>query len=253
MPNTPHTDTRFELLQGTDHSRYTLHEAREISFILRQLAARRAMITAYYGEGNEFMVTSVVELSLDGQQLYLDVSPDEALNARVLALGSLVCATQLDRVKIQFVVTDLVPANFEGFPAFRAPLPTSLLRLQRREYFRLSAPSYEGLTCHIPLPDGRRITVRIADISGGGIGVLAPAGNEIFEPETLFENCRIDLPGSTPLNVSIKVCNVFRLTRPDGSQSIRAGCQFTDLPAPAANTIQRYILQAERDRKLREV
>jgi flagellar brake protein len=253
MPNTPHTDTRFELLQSSDHSRYTLHEAREISFILRQLAARRAMITAYYGESNEFMVTCVVELSLDGQQIYLDVSPDETLNARVLALGRLICATQLDKVKIQFEVTRLEPASFEGFPAFRAPLPTRLLRLQRREYFRLSAPSYDGLACHIPLPDGRRITVRIADISGGGIGVLAPAGNEVFTPETVFENCRLELPGGIPLTVSIKVCNVFRLTRPDGSQSIRAGCEFSNLPPAAANTIQRYILQAERDRKLREV
>ncbi|KAF7598171.1 MAG: flagellar brake protein [Candidatus Dactylopiibacterium carminicum] len=243
---------RIELLHPGELSRYALNDVREIRFVLKQLAARRAMLTAYYGDGNDFIATCVVELSTENDTLYIDVSPDQALNDRILRLGALHCATQLDKVRIQFEVEDLQMSSFEGLPAFRAPLPQSLLRLQRREYYRLTAPAYDKLECTIPLPDGRQTTLRVTDISGGGIGILGPANSDFLQPEAVLADCRLTLPGIPTTTVTIRVCNVFRLTNADGSQGVRVGCQFVDLPPSAANAIQRYILQSERDRKLRE-
>lgn len=46
--------------------------------------------------------------------------------------------------------------------------------------------------------------------------------------------------------------NLFRVTNRDGSVTLRAGCEFTQLSGNMAATIQRYILKIERERNARE-
>lgn len=255
MAHTESPEPRFELLKADDYTQYLLRETREIVFVLRQLASRRANITAYLDEGQHFFPTSIVEIEDDERHLLLDLGPDTELHEKIVAAEGILCITQMDKVKIQFMLQGAQVTHHENFPALRAPLPAKLLRLQRREYYRLSAPSSTPLRCLIPVSpiNGEQIDARVLDISGGGIAVVIPPQGLNFTPEQEYPNCRLELPEFGPITATLRIRNVFRLVQRNGVETIRAGCQFVDLSPATANLIQRYILKVERDRKLRGV
>lgn len=237
-----------ELVAADSYTQYLLNQPREIAFVLRQIAAHRAMTTAYFGNTRDFLLTTVIEVSADNRHVFLDLGADEEFNARALKEEHLLCATQLEKVKIQFPLKNMERTEHDGFPAMRAPLPATLLRLQRREYYRLATPSIDSLNCQIPLPGGRKINARVLDISGGGVAIIAPPEGNDLELDKVFDNCRLDLPDSGPIIVSIQIRNLFRMKTRGGQEALRAGCQLLNLPANAANMIQRYILKVERER-----
>lgn len=254
MADTAHPATRFELLQSDDYEQYLLHERREIAYVLRQLAAHRCMITAYIGNSSRFLMSSVLSVSDDDRSLYLDVGHDEALNNEAAQADSLLCMTQLDKVKVQFPVKRPRLENFGKYPALFAETPDTLLRLQRREYYRLTAPVAHSLICRIPAPgSSSRVEARVIDISGGGLAVIVPPKDMNLSADQKYFDCRLDLPDFGPVTATLRVRNIFKITSRSGTDMLRAGCQFEDLPVAMANAIQRYILRVERDRKARDI
>ena len=248
---------KFELLQADDYSRYLLREKTDILFNLRALMQRRAMLSAFIDASADSFLSAILAITADEQHLILDAASDEAINLRVEAAEKLICVTQLDKIKIQFAAHQIERVTHEGHDAFRTPVPDVLLRLQRREYYRLTAANPHTLICLIPvILDGQKkiisVEAAVVDISGGGLAVLIPPGEVPFEPDMEFADCRLMLPETGPIATSLRVRNLFRITNRDGSIMLRAGCEFVDLPASMASTIQRYILKAERERNARE-
>lgn len=248
---------KFELLQADDYSRYLLRGRTDILFNLRGLIQKRAMLSAFIDASADSFLTAIVALSADENQLILDAASDETINRRVEAAEQLICVTQLDRIKIQFAARGIQRIQHEGHDAFRVQVPDVMLRLQRREYFRLTAPSAHSLTCLIPMTIGgehRDISVEasVVDISGGGLSITIPSEGMVVEPDMEFGNCRLMLPETGAIVTSLRVRNLFRITNRDGSITLRAGCEFTHLSSAMASTIQRYILKVERERNARE-
>lgn len=248
---------KFEILQADEHSRYLLSGKTDIVYNLRNLVQKRAMISAYIDASADSFLTALLEIDPEHQRITLDAANSETINDRVAGADQLICVTQLDKIKIQFAARKLMRVSHEGHPAFQAVLPDVLLRLQRREYYRLIASNPHGLTCLVPFTHGdekRMVSVEatVLDISSGGIAILLPPNEPALEPETLLTDCRLMLPETGPIVASLLVRNIFRITNRDGSIMLRAGCEFTNLPAAMASTIQRYILKAERERNARE-
>lgn len=248
---------KFELLQADDYSRYLLREKTDILYNLRALMQKRAMLSAFVDASADSFLTAIVAITPDERHLILDAASDESINQRAQAAEQLICVTQLDKIKIQFAARDIQRITHEGHDAFRINLPEILLRLQRREYYRLTSPNAHGLNCQIPIRiegEDRIITVDadVVDISGGGLAVTVPPSGVAFEPDMEFPDCRLMLPEIGPIATTLRVRNLFRITNRDGSVMLRAGCEFMDLSAGMASTIQRYILRAERERNARE-
>lgn len=248
---TPNESLKFELLQADDYSQYLLSNPREIRQILRGLIEKRAMVTAYLDGPGESFLTTPLDLTPDERGLILDASNDETMNQHALASQQVFCITQLDNVKIQFALSDLERQAYPARFALRAPVPDLLLRLQRREYYRLAAPAAHSLTCTVPIQGPGGVTsyqARIVDISGGGIAVMVPPKGVLIEPEMAFQDCHIMLPEVGPVDATLMIRNVFRLTNRQGITMLRAGCQFIDLPDNMNTLINRYILKVERGR-----
>ena len=248
---------KFELLQSDDYSQYLLREKTDILYNLRGLMQKRAMLSAFIDASADSFLTAILAITPDEHYLILDAASDESINRRVEGAEQLICVTQLDKIKIQFAAKELSRFPYEGHEAFRVALPDVLLRLQRREYYRLMAPVSHSISCLIPVTEdgGTRIVsveANVLDISGGGLAVMVPPNGMTFEPEMEFADCRLMLPETGPISTSIKVRNIFRITNRDGSVMLRAGCEFTNLPSNMAATIQRFILKAERERNARE-
>jgi c-di-GMP-binding flagellar brake protein YcgR len=243
------------LLEPSDHAQYLLRTKNEILFILRGLMASTDHITIYFNEGRDFLLSAVIQVDDDG--LVLDYGGNLAADARALAADRLFCVTVHDKIRVQFALRGLRKIDYLGRPAFRAALPDSVLRLQRREYYRLTTPIVHPIKCQIPVmkEGGLSTTVmeaNVVDISGGGLAMMVPPAGLIFSAGDVFENCRIQLPDVGVVITTLEIRNVFDVTLRTGAQVARAGCQFTNLPGPMLTLIQRYIIKVERERKARE-
>ena len=232
-------------------ARYAVRDRMEIIQLLRALADKRLLVTAYVDEAASF-VTVVLALEPNAETLILDASPDEALNRRALDAPHLTCMTRLDNVRIQFALVPLAAIRYEDGAALRARLPTSVLRLQRREFFRLTAPQWASLTCDITLGQadgtGRTVSAQILDISGGGLAIFVPPQDLTLEAGMKFDDCRLVLPDGEPLPVRLAVRNLFDIERANGTRARRAGCEFIGLSSAITARLQRYILRLQRDR-----
>jgi c-di-GMP-binding flagellar brake protein YcgR len=247
---------RFELMQADDYGKYLLHSKKEILFLLRAMRDKGTLITVYFNQGSDFLLTTLLSVSAEHNTMLLDPGSNAEMNRKALESDKLVFIATHEKVKIQFTVKHLARAGHEGREAFRAAVPDELLRLQRREYYRLTAPIAHPLRCIIPvkMADGSRSSFEttVIDISGGGLAVMAPPEGVEFETDHLFENCRIELPEVGTVIATLRVRNVFEFTQRSGARHKRSGCQFVDLPGHMLTLIQRYIIRIERERKARE-
>src|SRR5262245_33621998 len=177
--------------------KYAIVSRLEISQILQGLARRGAIITAHLA-ADDFFITSIVAVDTAVGQLWLDIPPNPQQAARALGSAKLACTGSLDKVQIRFVCESVEAGTLNGRPAFLAPLPQKLARLQRREHFRIETPVAAPLKCRITATrQNRPVTVELTvlDISCGGIALLTPPGQFDPEPQAQYP-CTVALPGS---------------------------------------------------------
>lgn len=243
-----------ELLDPRDYSQYLLHSPSDIHFSLRSLLDAGARITVYFNEGKDFLLTTLLRVGDD--DLVLDYGGNEEMDRKALVAGKLFCAAQQGHVKIQFILHGFRKITHEGRPAFQADIPDSLLRLQRREFYRLTVPLLRPLRCSVPYakPDGSmaEMEIKVVDISIGGLQVLSPPEGIGFKQGATFPGCRLELPEVGFVNTTLKVRGIFDATLRSGATVKRAGCEFVNLPGPMMTLVQRYIIKVERERKARE-
>lgn len=231
------------------YSQYLVHSRAEIAQILRAISRQTEMVTAYFNHGQEFFLTSIVEADPNQGRLVVDCGTDEAANARAMVAGKILFVTNQDRVKVQFSVSRLERIQHQGKPAFRAPFPAELLKLQRREAYRLAMPVGSPVICVIPEAGNGRLEVTVSDISVGGVGLSGFPMTQPLEIGRQFASCRIALPEEGTIVSALEVRNIQELTLRNGSQVKRAGCQFVDLPPAHQAMVQRYIIRIDRERR----
>lgn len=240
------------LLEPGDYAQFLLHTKSEILFVLRSLLEHVTQITIFFNEGKDMILTTLV--AIDDEGVVIDYGASSEMNRKALTVEKLFCVASLQKVRVQFLLRGLTQVTYGGRPAFRAKLPTDLLRLQRREFFRLTMPITRPLRCKMPLEgEGGEyvMDVNVVDISGGGLAIAIPEGMN-FEVGQEFRNCQLELPETGVVTAALIVRNQFEITLRSGGRVKRAGCEFVKLPGPMLTLVQRYIIKVERERKARE-
>ena len=251
------TMLRIELARTEEDTEFHLHKQVEIVSILRSLKDLAETITLYFNNGNDFIISSMFSVDEDENAVVLYAGSNAAANRNAMLSGKLIAMTQLAKVKIQFVLHNIRLAQYRGRQALLADIPESILRLQRREYFRLIVPIRLPVKCVIPIPQpedapAKNVEVNVFDISAGGVGISTPPQDIPFDIDMTFEKCQIDLPGVGVLTTSLNIRTIFEVSAKDGTASWRAGCGFVNLSGPMLSLLQKYIIKEERERKSRE-
>ena len=139
---------------------------------------------------------------------------------------------------------------YENLPAFLIDLPTSVIRLQRREFYRVPTPLTAPVSCIVPYTK-EGVTTDIAttlhNISGGGISIVDEKKLLGTAIGLTYDNCKIDLPGSGVITVSLQVRNVLELTLTNGKSINRLGCEFIRPSNGTLAVVQKYITKIERE------
>ncbi len=243
---------KIDLVAAKDKERYLVRYPYEIQRILQGIMESKASVALYGEDGSDFVLSSIVALEPDQGYLVLEQGSSQQFNTRLQTSGRVICATTCDHVHIQFTGHDLQAETRGNEPVFRVRFPTELLRLQRREYYRLITSMVNPVRCMINT-GGNFLETTVVDISIGGVGMLAYEGSGILVPGRNYHGCRIAMPGTGEFAISLVVRNTFDITLKNGRLTHRAGCQFIDLPPSVETEIQRFINRMERERRARYV
>ncbi len=240
-------------LTDGDIEQYRLRAPLDIASALQAVVKSGMFITVYFNGAKDFLLTTLLGITPNGAQIVLDVGGNALMNKRAVEARDIICVTTVDKVRIQFELSSLSLVSFKQRPAFSAPLPKSVLRLQRRSYYRLIPPPYPSLKCTIPNPDPTASTAvveaRVNDISVGGISLSFPAHALRTEYDAELAGCRIDLPELGTLDMTLKVRNAADIPLRNGTAMTRIGCQFAQLTGAQEKLIQKFIFNADRHRK----
>jgi c-di-GMP-binding flagellar brake protein YcgR len=233
---------------------YEVESRREIVALLRQISEKNQLVRVLIKGEADVCVTSILEVDPDEDTMILDRPVSRDQMARVVAAGTVRCETSLDKIRILFGADGLSEIEYEGGTAVRANIPASLIRLQRREFYRMATPVSNPVRVTIPLAaelGGKLETFPLADISCGGIAILdnkQVLGTTIGET---YIGCRLELPEIGPVMTSLQVRNSLDLTLLNNKTNRRLGCQFVDISRGNLAAVQRYITKLERERNAR--
>jgi c-di-GMP-binding flagellar brake protein YcgR len=233
-----------------DNDDYRVHARREVVAILKDIAERRVLVTLYYRGVERFIITNLLAVDPEVEEVVFDAAPDLEANRLIAASDRLTFVTFVGNIKTQFSAGTAAPTQFEKLPALRIRLPDSVMRLQRRNFYRVPTPKGAPLTCEVPLPDGSRAVMEVDDLSVGGLAMLAGPASTAFEAGTVFRDCRIELPDHGVILTALELRNHRELRHGDAVQGrVRLGCRFLKLDGTVENLIQRYINHIERARR----
>jgi c-di-GMP-binding flagellar brake protein YcgR len=239
--------------KSADDGRFRVDSRVEIVYILRALMKSNALVTAYFNGGREFVVTAVLQVDSEQGFVVLDSGSNRELNERLLHGREVSVVSSQDGIRVQCSADRVAAVSFEGRLAFRLPLPATIMKLQRREYYRLATPVAHPLKCDIPGPHGKRLELALADISLGGVCLVGQPAGMSFEPGMALEDCRIELPEIGAIRAGLCVRNSYVITLKNGVTSHRTGCEFVKLGSPQEAMVQRYIIRLERERRAKSV
>lgn len=190
-------------------------------------------------------------LAADENRVLFDLGSNNLMNHQILESGEINIAAETQGAKVEFSLGDLQSADFDGLPAFSAPLPDLVWQIQRREFFRVMAPLDPVFWCHSSWPDGRATRFRLQDLSLGGVGVLVdealPEGLSVGDK---FKNLRVELGEYGQFEVEAQLLHIGERSVVTGKNETlvtpRLSFRFTVIEPVQARQLQQVIFSLER-------
>lgn len=239
---------KIEVFSQDDENDFIIHNQKEILSVLRNIAARCNRVALYYNEDNSMVLTLL--LAVDESGMWVDASANQQDNRHIESSKRIVFVSTHNQAKVQWVSTETTQGVYENSSAFYLPLPKKLLRLQRRDFYRLLTPEPNALKCVIrsaPKLANPNQEITVMDISIGGVALVCEEDGVELHPGTIYPNCEIELPNIGTVYATIEVKNAFIVTSRNGDVKRRAGCVFVKPDGQTTMMLQRYVAYMERE------
>jgi c-di-GMP-binding flagellar brake protein YcgR len=229
--------------ESPELDRYAVGADVDRAALLRAIEAQGIALNAFVEPDGPIGVVRLLEVDLGAGRLVLAGPSEEALRSQLLRAERLTFVCFVDEVKVQFASLRPSASGQGAAASFVVPVPRRLLRLERRATARVRAEGGPAAVCRIPLPGGQgeRETLRVLDVSAGGIALLAYPAR--FEPEVgaEFEDCHLDLPGVGGATVGLRVRHVAM--QQDGDRQAKCcGCEFVRMTPGLQRMLARFAI-----------
>jgi c-di-GMP-binding flagellar brake protein YcgR len=230
-------------------SEFRLDEAVEIKVLLKALMDRNVTLNLSCSNGVAYSTTL---WSVDAAQRKIAFSADlmaPAVQALVEAEEA-VAVGYLDQIKVQFDVGERVLVHGNRACVLQASFPQELFRFQRRSSYRVRTLERQAPTAslrHPQLPD-MALDLRVLDVSMGGCALFLPLDVPDIEPGVCINAVRLRLDADTEFKASLTVHHVTAI-QPQ-SRGVRLGCELTLKDPSATRSLQRYIDQTQKHRRM---
>ena len=235
-----------------DIAPYRISAKMEIAFVLRNLMQNTANLAIYFNAGHDMLLSRVLHVDSKAHQFVIDVGGHAPSNLAIAQAERILFVAALDGVKIQFSVTSVKLGDFEEKPAFIIDFPNDLIKLQRRDFFRLLTPITNPLTCDLTLPSGVKTQLELHDISLGGAGIWLKdeQQHQQIQAGTIIQQAYFDFAAAGTAKLNIEIRSIHPVTMAHGKVRWLAGVRFIELPRSIEANLQRLLAHLERERKL---
>ena len=240
-----------EDLGSGNQEQYKINSRREIIAFLRSISEKNQLVSMFINNDVDMVMTSILEVDPDNDTVVIDCAPQADQNRRMVLANRISFETTLDQIRILFSTDRVEECIYEERPALILRIPKNMVRLQRREFYRINTPISNPVKCTLPLPEdlgGHLTTFPLVDISGGGVGLLDDQMQLDDAGGRNYPACRIDLPDIGIIMCTLQIKNSRVLTLLNGKKTRRLGCLFIDIPKPMLALVQRFIMKLERER-----
>jgi c-di-GMP-binding flagellar brake protein YcgR len=238
------------------HTRYGIWSRSEILHILHAIKDQNVLVNLSTEQSGDVFLSSVIDIDPGGNMLVMDPAQNKAVNERFVRDQTVMFETTLDQVRVYFKAERVWHCLHKGEAGLCMRIPESIVRLQRRDYFRVRLPASRPVLCAIPAAGESGINKWLAgvvdDISLGGIAVLFNEGEMQATHGMALNGCRFSLPDIGEIEADLQVRNITQIPLKKGGRRTRLGCQFVALSGAVEAKLQRYInkLECERRAKL---
>ncbi len=237
----------IEKFTGEQEKEYRITSARQIQSLLHGIVESGAPAALYFDGTRDFIITSLLGVGAEG--LWVGQSSEMPKNQRIAESRGITLVSLIDQVKIQFAADGAKAVTHQDYPAFYLPLPGSLYRVQRREYYRIAIPLSEQLRCIIPInqsQEGGQLEAAVLDISGGGLRLSCAKEDIGFVVGQTYTGCQIDLPDVGKISVAMTVKSLVSISPQPGQTALQVGCEFKNLNNASNILLQRYVTMMQR-------
>lgn len=225
--------------------KYFLLSRVEILGVLNELAHRREPVSVYFNGGQHFILTVLLSARPDG--LVFDLGGDEKANRLLAKTQQCVFMGFPDGIKVQF--TGLNPERFMwgDQEAFWVPIPERIVRLQRRDSFRIQLPIAKPTHAKLYNEEAKVLgDWTIHDLSVAGFSIYTEGEPQLKVGDTV-PRVSINIGSKSPLFCPVVVRHITQIERSRHGR-YQVGFSFVDLPHVMDIAIQKTILTIEYER-----
>jgi flagellar brake protein len=228
---------------------FRVNHPQERIALLRQLRDGQTPVVLSGPDGST-LSTTVWSVEPDHGRLAFDVNPGLPALHRLVEGDEAAAVTYMEAVKLQFDLHDIVLVHGASSATLQCALPQSMYRFQRRNAYRVRAPSRHGPVArlrHPSLPD-MKLALRVLDVSLGGCALWLPANVPGLQPGTLIADVAVELDAQSRFSAGVRLQHVSALG--GDSNGLRLGCEWHALAPPAERELQRWIDLMQRRRRV---
>ena len=235
--------TPFPEPESPELQRFTVQSPEEVSGLLHALHRRAVPLNIFVEPGSDFDVAALLEVDDRSGELRFGGLGRHPVHEWLADTSRLTFTGFVDAVKLQFRASNVRASAPGSRHAFAVPMPTQLLRLQRRGGARVRPRVAEGLLCSVGPGNGgdTASALRVLDLSPGGLSLLDDTAGLRPAVGSRIGDCRIQLPGIGSIEADLWVRHVARL--PGNETALSIGCEFDALAPSARALLDTYLRQ----------
>lgn len=223
--------------------------AAEIAAYLQQLHRDNAavLLNAPPGRG---LTSRITTLDVDAGVLGMEIGTDpDGISQALVAAGEITAIAYLGTIKLQFELDDAVLVSGDQGAVLRSSLPERLYRFQRRQAFRVQPAGSLYPRVIVPGGESPGRALRVLDISVGGLALALPAGAAPLPVGEVAGGLVLELDRITALRIALLPHHASAIAA-DADGTLQLGCAFVDLDTAASRSLQVYVDQTQKRRRL---
>jgi c-di-GMP-binding flagellar brake protein YcgR len=223
---------------------YRIVEPAERARLLAELASTGDQIAIYENaDAQPCLESRLLAYDPACDSLEFEILPKQSHSAGFSAGSQAVAVAVMAQVKLQF---DIGPLKIDvEAKKFRIKAPSSVVRLQRRDAFRVLPPREAGAQLYVreAIADSNEWRTPVLDLSATGLSFRWSQSTPPKRGEIL-QSCRLELAGVPAIACQLLVINTTA-EEPLERGIARIGSEFTGLDSSAARAIQIYVNAAQ--------
>jgi c-di-GMP-binding flagellar brake protein YcgR len=227
-------------MEAHDYDRFRVEDGAEVLELLRRSLAARTICSVRAAGRMETYLSPLREIADDGQAV-LD-SPRAPVIERALVAGSVAAIDlRLPECRVSFEARVARIGQVDGRSLLRLERPTSLVRVEKRETFRVRVPEQLALTLTLDASDAALESLPLYDLSVQGAAVTVRGGRDHFWAGKVFAGARLTLPDGSEWAMALRVIHAGVIRRLADGGELRVGLQFVHPPAGLETAVAKVV------------